>query len=211
MPRESAQQRDAREHFEAMAARRLKRLTKLKTELAKRTVVESAQDCITAETARYEAAKAAAAAIAANPVLPESAGDAWRKSVGLPPGDSRASNATKPAERYQPPRADIAIPGTSSPSGRPEHYLDHQNRILATIEGFQTGSFQNHPSPQQMREQANQAANRERIHEIFKRTAYACEWLPSGKILYDCREWTPEAWERIVLPTLQGHCSNGHI
>ncbi len=131
--------------------------------------------------------------------LPESAGDVHRRAIGLPPsGSSGRPDETISSSGILSP--DTVIPGTALPGGRPDAYLDDMRRQIASI-GFQdTGGFQNRPSERDRQA----AANRERIHEIFKRTACAGEWLPSGMVLYDCREWTPEVWERIILPTLQG-------
>jgi hypothetical protein len=113
--------------------------------------------------------------------------------VGLPSADGCASDTAKPDERYPRAYADSPIPGTERPG---EHYLDHQNRILQEI-GFQAvGGFQNRRSPAEIARDQQAAANRERILALFKTTPYAGDLLPNGKILYDCREMTPEQWER---------------
>lgn len=107
------------------------------------------------------------------PRLPESAGDAWRKSVGLPPVAGQTSDTAKQDERSHP--EDGRIPGTSN--ARPDAFLDEQNRILATIDGFQTGAFQNRKSAAEIARDQQAAA------------------------------WSPEAWERVIPPTLQGFSS----
>ena len=48
---------------------------------------------------------------------------------------------------------------------------------------------------------AAEQANRDRILKRFHETEFAGELLPNGKILYDCREMTPEQWERARFRT----------
>jgi hypothetical protein len=128
-------------------------------------------------------------AAAAN--LPESAGDRWRRAVGLPPADGHASDTAAPAERYQASRADAPIPGTSQPGTRQDAFLDYQNRILQEIGFENVGGFQNRPSARDVAAQAN----RERILKRFAETPYAGDLLANGKIRFDNRDLTPEQWE----------------
>jgi hypothetical protein len=132
-------------------------------------------------------------AAAAN--LPESAGDRWRRAVGLPPADGRATDTAKPDERYKPSSADAPIPGTGTTSGRQDSFLDDMRRQLYEI-GYEGGGFQNRPSARDVAKQQAQQANRDRIIKLFRETPYAGELLANGKIWWDNRHLWPEDWER---------------
>jgi hypothetical protein len=127
--------------------------------------------------------------------LPDSAGDAWGKSVGLPPAAGRASDTAAPAERYQPSSSDAPIPGTGAASGRQDSFLDDIRKQLYEI-GYEGGGFQNRPTERDILRDRQAAANRERILKLFRETPYAGELLANGKIWWDNRHLWPEDWER---------------
>ncbi len=109
--------------------------------------------------------------------LRREAREAKKKAPGVPKSPSPAPRSIAGAGSQH-------IPGTA-PRHDPFPWLTEQNRVLATIHE----PVRNAPKP-------TDAADDARILALFKNDPYGGELLPNGKIRYDNRDWTLQAWEK---------------